>query len=94
MNCAECKLEHRMAQAEQELQENRARHRSMHEQMEVLAVENARRAEQYASILRLLGDLRTDVTDLRGKPAKRWEQLITALLQWTVTAALAYFIAG
>lgn len=37
-----------------------------------------------------LDDLSSDVKSLKEKPAKRWESISAAILQWVVTALLAY----
>ena len=37
-----------------------------------------------------LDDLSEDVKALKEKPAKRWESISAAVLQWVVTALLAY----
>lgn len=37
-----------------------------------------------------LDDLSSDVKSLKEKPAKRWESISSAVLQWVVTALLAY----
>ena len=37
-----------------------------------------------------LDDLSNDVKALTEKPAKRWESISAAILQWVVTALLAY----
>ena len=37
-----------------------------------------------------LDELAADVRSLKDKPAKRWESISGAVLQWVVTALLAY----
>ncbi len=37
-----------------------------------------------------LDDLSSDVKSLKEKPAKRWESISATILQWVVTALLAY----
>lgn len=37
-----------------------------------------------------LDDLSEDVKALKEKPSKRWESISAAVLQWVVTALLAY----
>ena len=37
-----------------------------------------------------LDELAADVRSLKDKPAKRWESISASVLQWVVTALLAY----
>jgi len=37
-----------------------------------------------------LDELAVDVRSLKDKPAKRWESISASVLQWVVTALLAY----
>lgn len=42
---------------------------------------------QYEQILKTLEELKTDINELKDKPSKRWDLVITGL----ISAAVAYF---
>ena len=60
------------------------------ESVNKLAISVERLTSQQAATESQVTTLTEDVNDLKDKPAKRWESISASVLQWVVTALLAY----
>lgn len=60
----------------------------VYERLNALECEQARTDERYTKILEKLTDLETKVSELSARPARRWENVVTASLQWLVVLLL------
>lgn len=89
MPCEICKNEDRIRQLEVDSEHNQATHKEFFGRFEKLERENAVTDERYQQILCTMGEVKADVRELKEKPAKRWEQLVTTALQWLVLGLLA-----
>lgn len=82
-------LEARVDAIEKDLERNSVAHREFYGKFEVLGKQQAVIDERYTQIQAILSQIQTDLKDLKEKPAKRWENITNAVMQWVVLAVLA-----
>ena len=73
-------------------QRNTETHREMFERVRQLEIEQAETKTQYGHIMETLGAIKADVSELKSKPAKRWEGIVDKILFGIVGAVLAYLL--
>ena len=78
-------MEARIHALEEDAERNRDAHKEFYSRI--------RELEQSAALNRQmieeLKEIKADVKDLKEKPARRWEMVITQVIQWLIVAALA-----
>ena len=82
-------IKSRLETLEAEAQRNQNSHKEFFPRFEQLGEARARTDAQYVSILSKLEKLERLVDELKTRPAKRWDAIVSSALQWLVTAALA-----
>lgn len=92
MECERCGLEARVTALEEDIKRNQTTHREFYEKFEALGRQQAVIDERYSQIQTTLVQIQADLKDLKDKPGKRWENLVSAALQWLVLAMLAAVI--
>ena len=85
-------LEQRLALLEKELARNAETHRNFFTRFEKMKEAQVRTDVQYANILTSLAKVEQGIEEVKGRPARRWETVISAALQWIVVAVLAAII--
>ena len=73
---------------------NTETHREMYDRIRLLEIEQAETKTQYGHIMETLGVIKADVTELKSKPAKRWENVVDKVIFAIVGAGVAYILAG
>ena len=89
MNCELCRNEERIRVLELDGERNQATHKEFFGRLEKLSRQNAVTDERYQQILTGLSEVKSDVRDLKEKPARRWENLVGMVLQWAVLGILS-----
>jgi len=80
-------LEERLAAINEK---NTETHREMYDRLRKLEIDQAETKTQYGHIMETLVAIKSDVTELKSKPAKRWESVIAAIIA-AVVGGLATF---
>lgn len=70
-------LEERLAAINEK---NTETHREMYDRLRKLEIDQAETKTQYGHIMETLVAIKADVTELKSKPAKRWESVIAAIV--------------
>lgn len=86
-------FEFRLRQLEEDSARNLSAHKEFFDRFDKINVAQTRVETQYASILSALTKLEVAVEEIRAKPARRWDTVITALLTG-VAGFLAAVILG
>ncbi len=74
---------------ERESERNQETHKDFLSRLEEINNAKVRTDVQYANIMTKLDKLESAVEELREKPARRWETIVTTALQWIVVAVMA-----
>ncbi len=74
---------------ERDSEKNQETHKEFLSRLEEISNAKVRTDVQYANIMTKLDKLEIAVEELREKPARRWETVVTAALQWIVVAVMA-----
>ena len=74
---------------ERESERNQETHKEFTTRLEEMNSARVRTDVQYTNILTKLEKLENAVEELKEKPAKRWETIVTTALQWLAVAVLA-----
>ena len=69
-------------------------HHEMYDRIRQLEIANAKTDTQYGQIMETLGTLKAEISTLKEKPARRWESIITAIINNVVSFALGMFLRG
>jgi len=77
---------------ERDSERNEAAHKEIFSRIEEISEAKIRTEVQYTNILTKLEKVETVVDELKGKPAKRWETIVSSALQWLVVAVLAALV--
>lgn len=92
MDCDNCAMRQRVEALEKDIERNQNTHREFYGKFEALGKQQAIIDERYSQIQSTLVEIQADLRALKDKPAKRWESLANAVLQWLVLAVLAAVI--
>ncbi len=82
-------LEQCVASLKEESKENQSAHREIYAKIEKISQENAVANERYQQILTSMNELKADVKELKERPGKKWDFLMSIVLQWAVLGILA-----
>lgn len=77
-----------VAQLKEDSKENLKAHKEILSKIETISKDNAIANERYQQILTAVNELKADAKELKEKPAKKWEQLMSIVLQWAVLGIL------
>ena len=94
MNCEACPQEDRIKALEEDSQRNQKTHKEFFSRFEALNLEAAGIQKDFQNILLVLNEVKADVKELKDKPARRWESIITAIITNVVSFALGMFLRG
>lgn len=87
-------MEYRVRALELDSGRNQVAHKEFYDRFEKMKSEAAVVAVQYANIMEKLGKLESAVDELKGRPARRWDALVAALLSAVVGVAVGLLIKG
>jgi hypothetical protein len=87
--CETCKNESRICTLEKMMDANGSAHKDIYGLVYSLKETVVRNDEKYNAILALLGEMRSDIADLKGKSGKRWDTLITAIITAVVASGFS-----
>ncbi len=82
-------LAQKVLSLEREAERNQETHKEFTSRLEEINNAKVRTDVQYANIMTKLDKLEIAVEELRQKPARRWETIVTTALQWIVVAVMA-----
>lgn len=68
-------------------------HREMYDRIRQLEIANARTDTQYGQIMETLGALKSDIAELKAKPARRWDSIVDKILLGVIGAIVVYIMA-
>lgn len=77
---------------ERDCERHEAAHKDIFSRLEEISEAKIRTEIQYTNIITKLEKVETVVDELKGKPAKRWETIVSSALQWLVVAVLAALV--
>lgn len=89
MSCENCQLEKRVDALEKDSLRNQNTHREFYNRFEELKIDAAGSRKDYQTIMATLAEVKSDVKELKDKPAKRWDQVVEIILQWAIVGLLA-----
>lgn len=84
-----CTIDKTIADLKEDNKEQDKAQKELNTKIEAIKQENAVSKERYQQILTAVNELKQDAKELKEKPAKRWEQLMSIVLQWAVLGLLA-----
>lgn len=82
-------LKARVETLEREAKENAAAHEAFRERLEKIENGHGVLKQDLLYIQNLCSEIKDDVKTLKDRPAKRYESIISTVLQWLVVAILA-----
>jgi hypothetical protein len=88
--CTECQNKQRIEAIERQLEENRESHKDIFERIERISEAKVKTDTTLDNVQRMVEEIRVDVKTLKEKPVKRYETAVNQILQYIITAILAY----
>ena len=67
-------------------------HREMYDRIRQLEIANARTDTQYGQIMETLGALKSDIAELKAKPARRWDAVVDKILLAVIGVIVIYIM--
>lgn len=81
---------------EEQLREHKEKsskdHREMYDRIRQLEIANAKTDTQYGQIMETLGALKSDIAELKAKPAHRWDSIVDKILLAAIGAIVVYIM--
>ena len=68
-------------------------HHEMYDRIRQLEIANARTDTQYGQIMETLGALKSDIAEIKTKPARRWDAIVDKVLLAVVGGIVVYILA-
>lgn len=87
-------IEYRIKALEEDSRRNQETHKEFFARFEKVNNEYTRIDAQYASIMATLAKLETAVEELKGKPSKRWDAVVGAIITGAVGFLVAWALRG
>lgn len=84
MACETCINEERIKRLEDDSIRNTETHRKFYDQLEQCRTNDAVTGERYQTILTTMAEMKNDIAEMKGKPAKRWDAVILSLISGIV----------
>lgn len=94
MACEDCVMKERIAALEEDSKRNQSTHRDFFNRFEEIKVETAVTNRDMLNITSTLSEIRTDVKELKDKPAKRYDAIGMYILTSIVGAVLGFVLNG
>ena len=94
MPCEICINEERIKRLEDDSIRNTETHRKFYDQLEQCRTNDAVTGERYQTILTTMAEMKSDIAEMKGKPAKRWDSVITSLISGIVGVLVGLFSSG
>lgn len=85
-----CLYENRIETLEREMKENREAHKNIYMRLEGIYESKARMDFALESVQHVVEEIRSDVKVLKERPIRRYEGIVNQILQYIITAILAY----
>lgn len=82
----------RITVLEQESKENHESHGKIYARLEAVENGHAVLDSSLKSLKSLCEEIRADVKELKEKPAKRWDMIVSETIKWLVLAALGAMV--
>lgn len=92
MTASNEELEYRVRRLEEEQERNLGDHKDFYARIEKVDVAQARIDTQYASIMATLGKVEAAIEELKSKPARRWDTIITSVITGVVGFLIAFVL--
>lgn len=85
-----CRNQQRIEAIERELDQNHSAHKDFFSKLESISEARVKTDTTLDNVQRMVEEIRVDVKMLKEKPAKRYETVVNQVLQYIITAILAY----
>lgn len=77
-------------QFEEYRKQSRQTHGELYTKINHLEQSDAKKDVQYGQIMETLGSVKADLSELKGKPARRWEAVVDKVLLGLIGAVVVY----
>lgn len=94
MDCENCKNEFRIKSLEEDRERNSNQHKEFYEKFEESRIASATFKEKFDRIMDSLSEIKSDLNELKSKPDKRWEKIISAVIGGVIVIVLGYVFRG
>ena len=83
-----------IAELRRDAERNSEQHREFYAKFNELDKKQAIQEERYTNILQTVSETKDIVTDLKDKPTKRWETVITSIITSLVGLLIGFLLSG
>ena len=83
----------RVTSLEKTASENHESHGAIYARIEAIEKGHAILDTNLANIWKVLNEIQADLKDLKEKPTKRWDLIVSETIKWAVIAALGALVA-
>lgn len=87
-------VEFRLQALEEDSKRNQTTHKEFFARFEAIGKEHVRIDTQYGNIMTTLGTLSGSIEELKARPTKRWESVVSALIAGVVSFGVAWVLRG
>ena len=87
-------VEYRLKALEDDSARNQATHKEFFARFEAIGKEHVRIDTQYGNIMTTLGTLSSSIEELKARPTKRWESVVSAIIAGVVSFGVAWVLRG
>ena len=87
-------IEFRVQALEEDSRRNQETHKEFYARFEDMGREYTRIDTQYANILTTMGRMEAAIADLTGRPSKRWDSVVAAVITGVVGFVVAWALRG
>ncbi len=94
MNCETCMNEERIKRLEDDCIRNTETHRKFYDQLEQCRTNDAVTSERYSQILKTMEEMKSDIAEMKNKPARRWDSIVTSLISGIVGVLVGLMSTG
>lgn len=94
MHCETCALEQRVRQLEEEAKKNSEHHGEFYKRIREIEQFQTRIDANYLNIMKEIERMSTILEELRNKPAKNWNTVVSALITGIVGIVVGFIMNG
>lgn len=92
--CLECPYKQEIDALMRDSAKNTEQHREFYQKFNDSAVKIALAEERYTNLLSVMTEIKTSVNELKDKPNKRWETVVTCILTTIVGGLVGVVVSG
>lgn len=94
MVCDNCSYEQRIIELEKKAEINSKQHQRYFDDFKQIAVSDGITQERYATILKAVESIQTDLGEIKDKPGKRWETIVLGVIGAVVVFVMGFVLKG